>query len=232
MGSNLSTQAGKDTVTIALPKGRVLKPAIDLFSRAGLECSAILEDPRRLVTEREELGLRFLVVRDQDVPAYVEYGAADLGVAGKDVLLEQGRDLYEPLDLMIGYCRMVVAEPADMVIQDDPTQWSHIRVATKYPRITERYFLSKGIQVEVIRLYGSIELAPLVGLAERIVDLVSTGETLRKNGLVEVEQIMEVTSRLIANRASLKMNHRRIDEIIGLLEKTVSGLKDDKALRD
>lgn len=218
-------------ITIALPKGRVLKPAIELFNRAGMECSAVLKDPRRLVTERKELGLRFLVVRDQDVPTYVEYGAADLGVAGKDVLLEQGKDLYEPLDLRIGYCRMVVAEPADMIQQDDPTQWSHIRVATKYPRIAERYFLSKGIQVEVIRLYGSIELAPLVGLSERIVDLVSTGETLRKNGLVEVEQIMEVTSRLIANRASLKMNYRRMNEIIGLLEKTVSELKDDKALR-
>ena len=213
----------KDAITIALPKGRVLKPAIDLFNRAGMECSAILEDPRRLITENRELGLRFLVVRDQDVPTYVEYGAADLGVAGRDVLLEQGKDLYEPLDLGIGYCRMVVAEPAHMVQSDDPSQWSHIRVATKYPRITERYFFGKGIQVEVIRLYGSIELAPLVGLAERIVDLVSTGETLRKNGLVEVEEIMEVTSRLIANRASLKMKYRRINRIIDLLQEVVKG---------
>ncbi len=220
----------KDRITIALPKGRVLKEAIGLFGKAGMDCSAILEDPRRLITEREDLGLRFLVVRDQDVPTYVEYGAADLGVAGRDVLLEQGKDLYEPLDLGIGYCRMVVAEPAEMVKEDDPSQWSHIRVATKYPRITERYFLNKGIQVEVIRLYGSIELAPLVGLSERIVDLVSTGETLRKNGLVEVEEIMEVTSRLIANRASLKMNYRRVKEILEVLEKTVKEMKDDKAL--
>ncbi len=209
---------GKDGfITIALPKGRVLSPAIDLFEKAGIRCRYILDSERQLLFEDSENGLRFMVVRDRDVPTYVEYGAADIGVSGKDVLLEQNKTLYEPLDLRIGYCRMVVAEPAEMVSKDDPSQWSHIRVATKFPRITERYFLSKGVQVDIIELYGSIELAPLVGLSERIVDLVSTGETLRKNGLVEVEEIMEVTSRLIANRASLKMNYQRINDIINAL---------------
>jgi ATP phosphoribosyltransferase len=162
-----------------------------------------------------------MAVRAQDVPTYVEHGCADLGVVGKDTLLEQGCDLYEPLDLRFGYCRLMVAEPKTLREGDDPASWSNIRIATKYPNITERYFAAKGVQVEVIKLYGSIELAPLVGLAERIVDLVSTGGTLRENGLVEVETICDVTSRLIVNRASLKTKHRRIAAIIEGLERVV-----------
>ena len=142
-------------------------------------------------------------------------------MVGKDTLLEQGKDLYEPLDLKFGYCRMVVAEPKELQREDDPANWSNIRVATKYPNITERYFASKGVQVELIKLYGSIELAPLVGLSERIVDLVSTGATLRENGMVEVETITEVTTRLIVNRASLKTKHQRITQIIEGLEKII-----------
>jgi len=155
------------------------------------------------------------------VPTYVEYGCADIGVVGKDTLLEQGKDLYEPLDLKFGYCRLVVAEPKELMQDDDPSNWSNIRVATKYPNVTERYFAAKGIQVELIKLYGSIELAPLVGLSERIVDLVSTGATLRDNGMVEVETIAEVTTRLIVNRASLKTKHERISRIIDGLEKVI-----------
>jgi ATP phosphoribosyltransferase len=135
--------------------------------------------------------------------------------------MEQDKDVYEPLDLKFGYCRMMVAEPAGLAEDDDPAGRSHIRIATKYPHVTESYFASKGIQVEIIKLYGSIELAPLVGLSERIVDLVSTGETLKQNGLVEVETIAEITTRLIVNRASLKTKHRRISEIIQGLERVL-----------
>jgi ATP phosphoribosyltransferase len=211
--------SGKETLTIALPKGRILTEAIELFRKAGIEIGMVLRDTRLLICENPAEALRLMVIRGQDVPTYVEYGAADLGIAGKDVLVEQERELYEPLDLKIGNCRMVVAEPGKLKEQDDPERWTHIRVATKYPRITLGHFLKKGIQVEIIKLYGSIELAPILGLSERIVDLVQTGETLRQNGLVEVEDIMQVSSRLICNRASLKTKPRRIRELIERLEK-------------
>jgi ATP phosphoribosyltransferase len=156
-----------------------------------------------------------------DVPAYVSYGAADLGIVGKDILLEQAPDVYEPLDLGFGFCRLVVAEPRELWERDDPAKWSWVRVATKYPRLTEQYFSERGVQVEIVRLDGSIELAPLVGLAERIVDLVQSGETLRANGLVEVAEITCSTARLIVNRASMKTAHRTvtgfIDEMKGVL---------------
>ena len=211
-----------DFITIAIPKGRILEESVDLFARIGIDCSELLSDSRKLVFENIEQRMRYMIVRATDVPTYVEYGCADLGIVGKDTLMEQGKDLYEPLDLKFGYCRMVVAEPAALSRTDDPSSWSHIRIATKYPNITERHFASKGIQVEVIKLYGSIELAPLVGLSERIVDLVSTGETLKQNGLTEVETIAEITTRLIVNRASLKTNHERITAIIRGLENEIS----------
>jgi ATP phosphoribosyltransferase len=204
----------KNTLTIALPKGRILKESVKLFESTGRDLSGLLEDDRRLIFENKKEGLRFMILRSQDVPTYVEYGAADMGVAGKDVLTEEKKDLYEPLDLGIGYCRMVVAEPGEMVKDDNPSHWTHIRVATKYPNITLKHFLEKGIQVELIKLYGSIELAPLLGLSERVVDLVETGETLKKTGLVEVETIMEVTSRLVVNRASLKTKPGRVREMV------------------
>ncbi|NIQ92780.1 MAG: ATP phosphoribosyltransferase, partial [Desulfuromonadales bacterium] len=187
----------------------------------GITCPEMEEDNRKLVFENREAGYRFMAVRATDVPTYVEYGCADIGVVGKDTLLEQGKDLYEPLDLKFGYCRLVVAEPKELVQDDDPANWSNIRVATKYPNVTEKFFAGKGVQVELIKLYGSIELAPLVGLSERIVDLVSTGATLRDNGMVEVETIAEITTRLIVNRASLKTKHRRIARIIDDLEKVI-----------
>ncbi|MDY6848049.1 MAG: ATP phosphoribosyltransferase [Geoalkalibacter sp.] len=210
-----------DWITFALPKGRIMKDSMELFGRIGITCSEMEGDSRKLVFENREERLRFMAVRATDVPTYVEYGCADLGVVGKDTLLEQGKDLYEPVDLKFGYCRLVVAEPKALQADDDPSNWSNIRVATKYPNITERFFAAKGIQVELIKLYGSIELAPLVGLSERIVDLVSTGATLRDNGMVEVETIAEITSRLIVNRASLKTKHQRIGAIIDGLEKVV-----------
>ena len=208
-------------VNIALPKGRTFKDALALFQKAGFLGSQLKEDSRRLFLEGVEPGDRFLLLRDTDVPTYVEYGACDLGVVGKDQLAEQERNVYEPLDLPFGYCRMVVAEPATLKKGNEESLGSHIRVATKYPRLTEKYFLNKGVQAEIIKLYGSVELAPFGGLCERIVDLVSTGETLRQNGLVEVEQIMEVTSRLIVNRASLKTKHDRIREIIARVQSMI-----------
>jgi len=213
-----------DWITFALPKGRIMQDSMALLANIGITCPEMAGESRKLVFENAVDRYRFMAVRAQDVPTYVEYGSADLGVVGKDTLLEQGCDLYEPLDLRFGYCRLVVAEPRVLREGDDPAGWSNIRVATKYPNITENYFAAKGVQVEVIKLYGSIELAPLVGLAERIVDLVSTGGTLRDNGLVEVETIAEVTSRLIVNRASLKTKHQRIAAIIAGLEKVVEAV--------
>lgn len=210
-----------DTITFALPKGRIMKDSMELFARIGITCPEMSDDSRKLVFENREDRLRFMAVRATDVPTYVEYGCADIGVVGKDTLLEQDKDLYEPLDLKFGYCRLVVAEPKELQRNDDPANWSNIRVATKYPNITERYFAARGVQVELIKLYGSIELAPLVGLSERIVDLVSTGATLRENGMVEVDTIAEITSRLIVNRASLKTKHQRIRGIIEGLEQVV-----------
>ena len=210
-----------DYITIAIPKGRILRDTVALFKKIGIDCEELLSDTRKLIFEDPVQKMRYLIVRATDVPTYVEYGSADLGVVGKDTLLEQGKDLYEPLDLKFGYCRLMVAEPAELSRNDDPSSWTNIRIATKYPNITEKYFGGKGVQVEIIKLYGSIELAPLVGLSERIVDLVSTGETLRQNGLVEVETIADITCRLIVNRASLKTKQRRITDIIEGLEKHV-----------
>jgi ATP phosphoribosyltransferase len=210
-----------DFVTIAIPKGRILEESVTLFGKIGIDCTELLGDTRKLIFENPAQKMRYMIVRATDVPTYVEYGCADLGIVGKDTLLEQDKDLYEPLDLKFGYCRMMVAEPAELSRTDDPAGWTNIRIATKYPHVTEKYFSDKGVQVEIIKLYGSIELAPLVGLSERIVDLVSTGETLRQNGLVEVETIAEITTRLIVNRASLKTKHKRIIEIIEGLEKHV-----------
>ena len=166
---------------------------------------------------------KFIFIRAIDVPTYVEHGAADIGIVGKDVLLEQDhRDLYEPLDLKFGFCRIVIAEAKGKEKRPVSKGWTKIRIATKYPRITERYFSQKGIPVEIIKLYGSIELAPLVGLAEQIVDLSSSGRTLRENHLVEVEEITGSTARLVVNRASLKIKYPGIGELIRKLQK---GLK-------
>jgi ATP phosphoribosyltransferase len=210
-----------DYITIAIPKGRILQESVALFGKIGIDCAELLTDTRKLIFENPAQKMRYMIVRATDVPTYVEYGCADLGIVGKDTLLEQEKDVYEPLDLKFGYCRLMVAEPAELSRTDDPASWANIRIATKYPNITEKYFSRKGVQVELIKLYGSIELAPLVGLSERIVDLVSTGETLRQNGLVEVETIAHITTRLVVNRASLKTKQKRITEIIDGLEKHI-----------
>jgi ATP phosphoribosyltransferase len=203
----------KTGLTLALPKGRLLEPAIDLLRELGV--SAVDPESRKLIFSDPGRGLEILLLKPADVPAYVTYGAADLGIVGKDILLEQEPDVYEPLDLGFGFCRLVVAEPRELWERDDPAKWSWVRVATKYPRLTEQYFSSRGIQVEIVRLDGSIELAPLVGLAERIVDLVQSGETLRANGLVEVAEITRSTARVIVNRASMKTEYAAVTQLIG-----------------
>jgi ATP phosphoribosyltransferase len=200
-------------LTLALPKGRLLRPALDLLGRAGFE-GLPGDDSRRLLFTDPTARLRLLILKPLDVPTYVEHGAADVGIVGKDILLEQEPDVYEPLDLGFGFCRLVVAEPRELWERDDPAKWSWVRVATKYPRMAEQYFTDRGIQVELVRLDGSIELAPLVGLAERIVDLVQSGETLRANGLVEVAEIARSTARLIVNRASMRTEHTAVNELI------------------
>ena len=207
-------------LTVALPKGRLLDPALQLLSAMGIQ--GLEADTRKLLLADAERDLRFIFLKPADIPTYVQYGAADLGIVGKDILAEQQPDVYEPVDLGFGICRLVVAEPRELWERDDPGKWSWVRVATKYPTLTERYFSERGIQVEMIRLDGSIELAPLVGLAERIVDLVQSGETLRANGLVEVAEIMTSTARLIVNRASLKTAHARVNALIAAMRQEVA----------
>jgi ATP phosphoribosyltransferase len=207
------------TLTLALPRGRILDEALPLFARAGIDLGAAdrTRAGRRLIIPIPEHGLRVLIVRDIDVPAYVEHGAADFGISGRDVLEEQERDLYEPLDLGIGRCRLVVAEPEDRPV--DERAQIHLRYATKFPEITRRHLQARGTVAEIIKLYGSIEIAPLVGLADRIVDLVSSGETLRQHNLREVETILEVSARVCVGRAAAKLHGDRIDELVGRLRR-------------
>ena len=207
------------TVTVALPKGRLLKEAVDFLTKSGIDASETLSETRKLIFHWR--NFRFLLVKPMDVPTYVYYGTADVGIAGKDVIEEKGYDLYEPLDLKFGACRLSVAEPEDIAEPYDIDRLSYIRVATKYPRITDRYFRSKGIHPEIITLYGSVELAPLVGLSDRIVDLVQTGTTLRANGLKEVDVILRSTARLIVNRASLKTKYALVKEMIDCMKESL-----------
>jgi ATP phosphoribosyltransferase len=198
---------GAAAFVLALPKGRILRELAPLLSRAGIEPDADFhdEDSRKLRFATSDPRLEIIRVRSFDVATFVAFGAAHMGVAGNDVLLEfDYPEIYAPMDLGIGRCRLAVAEPADMVGEDDPNRWSHIRVATKYPNLTRAHFAARGVQAECIRLSGAMELAPTLGLCRRIVDLVSTGATLRANNLVEIEHIADVTSRLVVNRTAWK----------------------------
>ena len=202
-----------EPLVLALPKGRILKELRPMLERAGLSPEAAFDDPeaRQLRFATADPDVALIRVRSFDVATFVAFGAAHLGVAGNDVLMEfDYPEIYAPVDLGIGRCRLAVAEPAEMAPGDDPREWSHIRVATKYPQITRRHFAQRGVQAECIKLSGAMELAPGLDLCQRIVDLVSTGETLKANGLVEIEQIAEVTSRLIVNRAAFKTRPERI----------------------
>jgi ATP phosphoribosyltransferase len=197
----------KTELVFAIPKGRILEEALPLLARAGIEPEPAFADEssRALQFATNVPGLSLIRVRAFDVATFVAHGAADLGIAGNDVLMEFAySEIYAPVDLGIGHCRLSVAEPAAMAAGDDPRSWSHVRVATKYPNLTSQHFASRGVQAECVKLNGAMELAPKLGLTQRIVDLVSSGRTLKENGLVEVEKIAEVTSRLIVNRAAFK----------------------------
>ncbi len=205
-------------LTIALAKGRILDETLPLLQRAGIEPADDLSSSRKLVFATNHDNVKLVLIRSADVPTYVQYGAADLGVAGKDVLLEHGGEgLYERLDLKLAPCRMMTAGFAGQTLPR-----ARLKVATKYPGITRRFFLDQGRQVELIKLYGSMELAPVVGLADIIVDLVDTGNTLKANGLTPLEHIMDISSRLIINRASLKMKNRAINDLVAKLENAVA----------
>jgi ATP phosphoribosyltransferase len=208
-----------EPLVIALPKGRILKELRPLLSVVGIAPERAFDDDasRALSFATNIPGLSIIRVRSFDVATFVAFGAAHLGVAGNDVLMEfEYPEIYAPVDLGIGKCRLSVAEPAEMVAGDDPRTWSHIRVATKYPHVTAKHFAARGVQTECIKLNGAMELAPTLGLCRRIVDLVSSGQTLKENNLVEIEQIAEVTSRLIVNRAAYKT---RAAELVPWVEK-------------
>lgn len=203
-------------LSIAVPKGRILKALAPLFSRAGLDVGPLLADDRRLVRDDAAGRLRYVFLKPDDVPTYVEYGAVDLGIAGRDTLLEKKADLYTPLDLGIGKCRLAVAGPRGKRAPDLP------RVATKYPRVAAEFFAKKGIQAEVIAVSGSVELAPLVGLSDLIVDVVETGKTLEENDLEVIETVAEVSTMLIANRAAYKLRAAEIRPLCEAIGKAVA----------
>ena len=204
-------------VTIALAKGRILKDTLPLLRHAGIELRDDPDRSRKLILDTNHEQVKVVLIRATDVPTYVQWGAADLGVAGKDTLLEHGGEgLYEPLDLKIAKCRLMVAGKPDASLEGQ-----RLRIATKYVRATKQYFAERGQQVEIIKLYGSMELAPLVGLADLIVDLVESGNTLKANGLVPLEHIMDISSRLVVNKASWKMKHATITALVKTLEEAV-----------
>lgn len=205
-------------LTIAVSKGRIYEEALPLLEQAGITPTDDPKKSRKLILATNHKDIQLVIIRATDVPTFVEYGAAELGIAGKDVLLEHAADsLYEPLDLGIARCRLMTATP-----KDAPEIKRRVRVATKYVNIAQQYFAGKGIQAEIIKLYGSMELAPLVGLADCIVDLVDTGNTLKANDLEPRELVMEISSRLIVNKAAMKMKHEAIQTLINKLEKTLS----------
>ncbi|NJC34573.1 ATP phosphoribosyltransferase [Sphingomonas jejuensis] len=194
-------------IVLALPKGRLLSEALPLLARVGIEPEAAFldDDSRALRFSTNQPGIELIRVRAFDVATFVAHGAAQIGIVGSDVVAEFGYpELYAPVDLGIGHCRVSLAEPAGLAAEDDPAQWSHVRIATKYPNLTRRHFEDKGVGADIVKLNGAMELAPTLGLADRIVDLVSSGRTLKENGLVEVEVIAQVTARLVANRAAFK----------------------------
>jgi ATP phosphoribosyltransferase len=213
-----------DQIIIAVPKGRILNEAVPLLARAGVEPEpAFADDDSRALrfsTNRPDISL--IRVRAFDVATFVAHGAAQLGIVGSDVLMEFNySELYAPVDLNIGHCRLSVAEPAAEAAGDDPSSWSHVRVATKYPSLTRRHFEARGVQAECIKLNGAMELAPILGLSTRIVDLVSSGRTLKENGLIEVEVIAQVTSRLIVNRAAFKTRAAVIAPLVEAFRRAV-----------
>ena len=218
--------AARQTFVLALPKGRILGELTPLLARAGIEPEPAFhdQDARQLRFTTNQRDLEIIRVRSFDVATFVAFGAAQLGVAGADVLMEfDYPEIYAPIDLGIGKCRLAVAEPRELEARDDPSRWSHIRIATKYPGITRRHFARRGVQAECIHLNGAMELAPGLGLCRRIVDLVSSGQTLAANDLVEVEEIAKVSARLIVNRAALKTRPAAVNRWIDRFREAVDG---------
>src|SRR5512143_357060 len=212
---------GTNMITIALSKGRIFEETVPLLQAAGITPLEAPESSRKLILPTNRADVRLIIVRASDVPTYVEYGAADLGVAGKDVLNEHGgAGLYQPLDLNIARCRMMVAVPEHFDYEAAVRQGARLRVATKYLQTAREHFAGKGVHVDLIKLYGSMELAPLVGLSDAIVDLVSSGGTLKANNLVAVEEIMQISSRLVVNQAALKLKREQIQPVVDVFAAT------------
>lgn len=214
-------------ITVALPKGKLFSLSSELFKKVGFTAEGLTEKSRRLVITNEDLKLKFIITKTADVPTFVEYGAADIGIIGKDVIEESGKDIYELLDLGFGKCHLMMAVPKDKK-RDKLEDYSHTRVATKFPHTAEKFFTSRGMQMEYIKLNGSIELGPIIGLSESIVDIVETGTTLRENNLEEIVSIMDATARLIANRVSYKLKFDRINKLVTDLKKVL----DEEAKND
>ena len=224
-GADIVSQAAmfvrpqRDQLTLALSKGRIFEETVPLLKAAGIEVTEDPETSRKLILATNDPLVRVIIIRASDVPTYVQYGAADFGVAGKDVLLEHGGEgLYQPIDLNIARCRMSVAVPVGFDYANAVRQGARLRVATKYLLTARNHFAAKGVHVDLIKLYGSMELGPLVGLSDAIVDMVSTGSTLRANNLVEVEHIMEISARLVVNQAALKMKRARLQPILEAID--------------
>ncbi len=211
----------KENLVLAVPKGLLYEPTIALLKKAGLNCPEMEQDTRKLLFVNGGQKVQYIVCRPTDIPTFVEYGAADLGFVGKDTIEEQKKDVYELLDLKYGICRFVVAMPEKAAGEKDWEQLDHVRVATKFPRVAEQFFASRGKQMEIIKLHGNVELAPMVGLADLVVDIVSTGRTLRENKLVEVARIFNSTARLIANRVSHRMLNGRINPVLEKMREIV-----------
>jgi len=210
-----------DTITIAVSKGRIFKDTLPLLAHAGIEPIDDLATTRKLILDTTVDNIKLVIIRATDVPTYVEYGAADIGVAGKDTLLEHGGEgLYEPLDLQIAKCKLMVAGPEHVASHP-----GRLRIATKYVKSAQNYYAGLGQQVDIIKLYGSMELAPIVGLSDYIVDLVDTGNTLKANGLVPLEHICDISSRLVVNKASMKMKHQALTELIDRISEAVDSKK-------
>ncbi|WP_078543936.1 ATP phosphoribosyltransferase [Litchfieldia alkalitelluris] len=207
----------REILTIAMPKGRIFEEAVVLLRNAGYQLPPEFDDSRKLIIDVPEESIRFILAKPMDVTTYVEHGVADIGIAGKDVMLEEERDVYEVLDLKISKCHLAVAGLPNTKMSDVAP-----KVATKYPNVASSYFREQGQQVEIIKLNGSIELAPMIGLADRIVDIVSTGRTLEENGLVQMEHIVDITSRLIVNPVSYRLKDKVIDDLVERLSNTLS----------
>ena len=225
-----------NVLTIAIPKGKLGDEAGSFLARVGFPTEFLTHETRKLLVEYPEDRLRYIICRPTDIPTFVEYGACDLGIVGKDTIVEANKHIFELLDLGFGRCRFVLAFPRDTIervggpeggVENLLSNFTHLRVATKFPRVAAEYFSGLGIQVEIIPLHGNIELAPLVGLAEAIVDIVSTGKTLKENDLVAVDNIFEASARLVANRVSYRLKYDRISELVTALKKISTEAQDD-----